>query len=140
MPTKRKGRRKLAGSAETIRVVKMATDDIRTNKAIMKQFPKVELHRHLEGTFALPTLHRVALKNGLPYSEKMAEFKSAVQFPRDSEPDFLTFLSKFKNDWYRSHQDVVDIVRDSVLDFVNDGLFYIELRFLSGALRSQEQL
>jgi adenosine deaminase len=107
----------------------MATDDIRTNKAIMKQFPKVELHRHLEGTFALPTLHRVALKNGLPYSEKMAEFKSAVQFPRDSEPDFLTFLSKFKNDWYRSHQDVVDIVRDSVLDFVNDGLFYIELRF-----------
>ncbi len=107
----------------------MATGDIRSNKAIMKQFPKVELHRHLEGTFALPTLHRIAMKNGLPYSESMAEFKHAVQFPRESEPDFLTFLSKFKNDWYRSHQDVYDIVHDSVREFAEDGLFYIELRF-----------
>ena len=40
----------------------MATGDIRSNKVIMKQFPKVELHRHLEGTFALPTLHRIAMK------------------------------------------------------------------------------
>lgn len=95
----------------------------------MKQFPKVELHRHLEGTFALPTLHRIALKNGLPYSTSVPEFKKAVQFPRDSEPDFLTFLSKFKNDWYRSHQDVYDIVHDSVQGFAEDGLFYIELRF-----------
>jgi len=107
----------------------MATGDIRSNKAIMKQFPKVELHRHLEGTFALPTLHRIAMQNGLPYSESMAEFKHAVQFPRESEPDFLTFLSKFKNDWYRSHQDVYDIVHDSVREFAEDGLFYIELRF-----------
>ena len=59
----------------------------------------------------------------------MAEFKQAVQFPRESEPDFFTFLSKFKNDWYRSHQDVYDIVYDSVREFAEDGLFYIELRF-----------
>ncbi len=103
--------------------------DFRTNKKIMRAFPKVELHRHLEGTFALPTLHRIALANKLPYSSDFEEFKKAVQFPRDSEPDFLTFLSKFKNDWYRSHQDVHDIVRDSVLDFVSDGIFFIELRF-----------
>lgn len=95
----------------------------------MRAFPKVELHRHLEGTFALPTLHRIAQANALPYSADFQEFKKAVQFPRDSEPDFLTFLSKFKNDWYRSHQDVRDIVRDSVLDFIADGLFFIELRF-----------
>ncbi|MEX2442781.1 MAG: adenosine deaminase [Alkalispirochaeta sp.] len=107
----------------------MATGDIRNNKVIMKQFPKVELHRHLEGTFALPTLHRIALRNELPYSGDLSEFKKAVQFPRDSEPDFLTFLSKFKNDWYRSHQDVYDIVHDSVQGFADDGLFYIELRF-----------
>lgn len=103
--------------------------DFRNNKEIMRAFPKVELHRHLEGTFALPTLHRIALANALPYSADFQAFKKAVQFPRDSEPDFLTFLSKFKNDWYRSHQDVTDIVRDSVLDFVSDGLFFIELRF-----------
>lgn len=107
----------------------MATGDFRSNKAIMKQFPKIELHRHLEGTFFVPTLHRIALKNGLPYSEDISEFRKAVQFPKDSEPDFLEFLSKFKNDWYRSHQDVYDIVHDSVRSFADDGLFYIELRF-----------
>ena len=107
----------------------MATGDIRSNKVIMKEFPKVELHRHLEGTFHLPTLHRIAMQNGLPYTDDMDAFKSAVQFPKDSEPDFLTFLSKFKNDWYRSHQDVHDIVYDSVRHFSDDGLFYIELRF-----------
>lgn len=103
--------------------------DFRTDKRIMRAFPKVELHRHLEGTFALPTLHRIALANKLPYSADFESFKQAVQFPRDSEPNFLEFLSKFKNDWYRSHQDVYDIVHDSVLDFTNDGIFYIELRF-----------
>jgi adenosine deaminase len=69
------------------------------------------------------------MANGLPYSTDFDEFKTAVQFPRDSEPDFLKFLSKFKNDWYRSHQDVYDVAHDSVLDFADDGLFYIELRF-----------
>jgi adenosine deaminase len=107
----------------------MANDDYKTDKVIMTEFPKVELHRHLEGTFALPTLHRISQQNGLDYSEDFEEFKKAVQFPRDSEPDFLTFLSKFKNDWYRSHQDVYDVVHDSVQRFVDEGLFYIELRF-----------
>lgn len=109
--------------------MEMATGDIRRNKVIMKQFPKVELHRHLEGTFHVPTLHRIAMQNSLPYSTDIDEFRKAVQFPKDSEPDFLEFLSKFKNDWYRSHQDVHDIVYHSVRDFSDDGLFYIELRF-----------
>jgi len=107
----------------------MTTGEKLQTKSIMKHFPKVELHRHLEGTFNLKTLHRIALKNELPYDSDLDEFKKAVQFPKDSEPDFLKFLSKFKNDWYRSKQDVYDIVHDSVLDFVDDGLFYIELRF-----------
>lgn len=103
--------------------------DYRNDKSIMKDFPKVELHRHLEGTFCLPTLHEMALANGLPYPKEFEAFKHEVQFPRDSEPDFLKFLSKFKNNWYRSHDDVYRIVYDSVADFSDDGLFYIELRF-----------
>lgn len=107
----------------------MATGVQLTDKAVMQRFPKIELHRHLEGAFFLPTLHRVAMQNKLPYSTDFELFRQAVQFPKESEPDFLKFLSKFKNDWYRSKQDVYDIVYDSVRDFVNDGLFYIELRF-----------
>jgi adenosine deaminase len=95
----------------------------------LRAFPKVELHRHLEGTFSLSTLHAMALRNGLPFPEDIAEFSRQVQFPKDSDPDFLKFLSLFKNDWYRSLEDVAEITAASVREFSNDGLFYIELRF-----------
>ncbi len=100
-----------------------------TDAETMRSFPKVELHRHLEGTFALPTLHRIARRNGLAVPADFSEFCALVQFPADSEPDFLRFLSLFRNDWYRSLEDVAQIVHDSVTEMRNDGLYYIELRF-----------
>lgn len=95
----------------------------------LRAFPKIELHRHLEGTFSLSTLHRMALRNGLPFPEGQEEFRKLVQFPKGSDPDFLKFLSLFKNDWYRTMDDVAEITAASVSDFAHDGLFYIELRF-----------
>ena len=66
------------------------------SREALRSFPKVELHRHLEGTFSLPTLHQMALRNGLPFPEELGEFRKRVQFPKDSDPDFLKFLSLFK--------------------------------------------
>lgn len=77
----------------------------------------------------MPTLHQMALRNNLPFPEEIEEFRKRVQFPKDSDPDFLKFLSLFKNDWYRSLDDVAEITSASVREFANDGLFYIELRF-----------
>ncbi len=99
------------------------------DKSVLKHFPKIELHRHLEGTFPVKTLHGLALKNKPSIPRDFETFKSEVQFPKDSEPDFLTFLAKFKNDWYRSHDDVALITYDSVKNFSLDSLVYIELRF-----------
>jgi adenosine deaminase len=96
---------------------------------VWKAFPKVELHRHLEGTFNIETLFRIAKKNKLDVPEDIASFKQAFQFPREAPPDFHLFLSKFKNTWYRSLEDVYDIVYESVKTFKNDNLFYVELRF-----------
>lgn len=103
--------------------------DILKKKEVMQKFPKVELHRHLEGSFHIPTLHKLALSNKLDYPKTLSLFKQFVQFPKDSEPDFLKFLSKFKNNWYRSFQDIYDITYHSIKKFKTDGLFYIELRF-----------
>lgn len=103
--------------------------DVLTDYELMQTFPKVELHRHLEGTFALATLHRVAMRNGLDVPSEFNAFCELVQFPIDSEPDFLKFLSLFRNTWYRSLDDVTEIVHDSVAEMANDGIFYIELRF-----------
>jgi adenosine deaminase len=98
-------------------------------KSAMKQFPKVELHRHLEGTFPVEKLHQLSLKNNLERPRDFESFKKEVQFPKDSSPDFLTFLTKFRNDWYRSLEDVYFITYHSVKELVQDGLFYCELRF-----------
>lgn len=98
-------------------------------KRFLKKFPKVELHRHLEGTFDLPTWHKIALKNQLDVPTDFTSFKKYVQFPKESNPDFQLFLSKFKNDWYRSHDDIYEITYASVKNLYKDGIFYIELRF-----------
>lgn len=98
-------------------------------KSIMQQFPKIELHRHLEGSFSPEALYSIAHRNKLGYPEDFRSFKDQVQFPRNSRPDFLKFLSKFKNDWYRSLDDVYFITYESVKESADDGLLYLELRF-----------
>jgi len=74
-------------------------------------------------------LHQLSLKNGLDRPRDFEEFKREVQFPQDSSPDFLTFLTKFRNDWYRSLDDVYFIAYHSVKELADDGLLYCELRF-----------
>jgi len=96
---------------------------------VLRNFPKVELHRHLEGTFPVEKLFELSIKNNINAPKEFDKFRESVQFPKDSEPDFLLFLEKFKNDWYRSYDDVYWIAYHSVKEFVNDGIFYIELRF-----------
>ncbi len=98
-------------------------------KPVMQSFPKIELHRHLEGTFPVEKLHELSIRNKLGRPQDLEEFKKEVQFPKDSSPDFLTFLSKFKNDWYRSLDDVYFITYHSIRELVRDGLYYCELRF-----------
>jgi adenosine deaminase len=104
--------------------VRLAAD-----KKIWVKFPKVELHRHLEGTFNLETLYRLARKNNVSVPGDFGLFKKDVQFPKDSKPDFLLFLSKFRNDWYRSMDDVYAITYDSLVQLKHDGIFFIEIRF-----------
>lgn len=104
-------------------------DGLIYTEEVLRKFPKVELHRHLEGTFPAEKLYELSIKNNLDSPRDFERFKESVQFPKDSKPDFLIFLDKFKNDWYRSYEDVYWITYHSVKNFINDGLFYIELRF-----------
>jgi adenosine deaminase len=100
-----------------------------SDKEVLKHFPKIELHRHLEGTYPLDRLYEIAKKNGLDVPDTLTNFKKENQFPSNGEPNFLLFLSKFRNDWYRSLEDVAFITYHSVKTFAQDGIFYIELRF-----------
>lgn len=99
------------------------------DKSLLKTFPKVELHRHLEGMFSIKHLFELSKKNNLDTPRDFEEFKKEFQFPKDSGPDFLLFLSKFKRFWYRSFDDIDYLVYHSVLTLKEEGLLYLELRF-----------
>lgn len=103
--------------------------NIRPDRNILAELPKIEVHRHLEGTYPIESLFNMAMKNDLDVPKDLDSFKKAFQFPKDHQPDFLLFLSKFKKFWYKSLDDVAGIAYDSVKSFAEDGLHYIELRF-----------
>ncbi|MFX1590611.1 MAG: adenosine deaminase, partial [Promethearchaeota archaeon] len=99
------------------------------DKSVLKNFPKVELHRHLEGTFSIENLFEISVKNNLDTPKDFTVFKRGFQFPKNEGPDFLTFISKFKDNWFRSLEDIYSITYNSVKKLRDDGIFYIELRF-----------
>ena len=99
------------------------------DELMLKDLPKLEVHRHLEGTYPIEFLFNMAVKNELDVPDNLDDFKAAFQFPKNHEPDFLLFLSKFKKFWYKSIEDVSNIAYESVKTFKEDGIHYIELRF-----------
>lgn len=106
-----------------------STKNIRPDRSLLTDLPKIEVHRHLEGTYPIESLYRMALKNELDVPSSLQAFKEAFQFPKDHKPDFLLFLSKFKKFWYKTLEDVSTIAYDSVKSFAEENIHYIELRF-----------
>jgi len=104
-------------------------EKVQPDRRILAELPKIEVHRHLEGTYPMGSLFKMAQKNKLDVPQNLRAFKEAFQFPKKHEPDFHLFLSKFKKFWYKSLEDVASISYDSVKSFKEDGLHYIELRF-----------
>jgi adenosine deaminase len=105
------------------------TRNIRPDRNILTELPKIEVHRHLEGTYPIESLFRMAQKNKLDVPGDLDSFKKAFQFPKNHAPDFLLFLSKFKKFWYKTIDDVSGIAYDSVKSFSQENLHYMELRF-----------
>ncbi|MFX1357513.1 MAG: adenosine deaminase [Promethearchaeota archaeon] len=98
-------------------------------KDILKQFPKIELHRHLEGTLDLDILYQIAQKNGIYVPDNLKDFKDSYHFPKASKPDFLAFINKFQINWFKTLEDISTISYESVKNLKEDGIFFIELRF-----------
>ncbi len=107
----------------------MKSKSMKLNRATLLKMPKIEVHRHLEGTYPIQSLFKMAKKNKLDVPGDIESFKKAFQFPKNHKPDFLLFLSKFKKFWYKSMEDISSITYDSVLSLADENLFYIELRF-----------
>lgn len=108
----------------------------RTMRTVLAGWPKIDLHRHLEGSLRLSTLAEIAREHGVDLpSWDLEELRPYVQVVDDS-PDFHTFLSKFKllRRFYSTREAVMRVAYEAVVDAATDNIKYLELRFNPVAL------
>ena len=101
-----------------------------------RQLPKIELHRHLEGSLRLHTLTELAREHGIALpSYDLEQLRPYVQIT-DDPPDFHHFLSKFRllRRMYTSKEAVQRVAREAIFDAAQDNVRYLELRFNPVAL------
>lgn len=106
-----------------------------------RSLPKVELHRHLEGSLRLDTMLDVARKHGMTVPASVVNLSRLVQV-QDQEPlTFENFLGKFNTlrMFYRSPEVIDRITREAIEDASKDNIRYLELRFTPVALSRAER-
>jgi adenosine deaminase len=102
-------------------------------------FPKVELHRHLEGSLRFETVRELARRHGMDLPAT-AELRTLVQVQDDEPFTFENFLSKFTTLrlFYRSPEVIHRITREAIEDAAADNIRYMEMRFTPVALGRAE--
>ena len=106
-----------------------------------RALPKVELHRHLEGSLRLDTMVEIAKQHGITIPEDVLRLSTLVQIQEEDKFTFQNFLSKFNTLrlFYRSPDVIHRITREAIEDAARDNVKYMELRFTPVALSRAER-
>jgi adenosine deaminase len=101
-----------------------------------KSLPKVELHRHLEGSLRLSTMIDIVNVYDLDLPKNAEKFKPLVHVIDEDQFTFKNFLSKFSTLrlLYQSPEMIKRITQEAIEDAANDNIRYLELRFTPVAL------
>ncbi len=104
----------------------------RDERSAFSALPKVDLHRHLEGSVRLQTCLDLARAAHLPLpTESLESLRPYFQFMAET-PDFHRFLATFDvlDQLYDGDpSSVARVAREAVLDAAADCVVYLELRF-----------
>jgi adenosine deaminase len=106
-----------------------------------RSLPKVELHRHLEGSLRLSTMLDIARKHGMTIPANVVRLSRLVQVQDEDNFTFDNFLAKFNTlrMFYRSPEVIERITHEAVEDAAKDNVRYLELRFTPVALSRAER-
>src|SRR5512134_2390548 len=106
-----------------------------------RALPKVELHRHLEGSLRLDTMVDIARQHGITIPADVLRLSTLVQIQEEDKFTFQNFLAKFNTLrlFYRSPEVIHRITREAVEDAAKDNVRYMELRFTPVALSRAER-
>jgi adenosine deaminase len=109
-------------------------------KDFYRSLPKVELHRHLEGSLRLKTMQEIVRSANLTVPAGTGPLSSLVQVQESEPSTFQNFLAKFSTlrMFYRSPEIIYRITREAVEDAARDNVRYLELRFTPVALSRAE--
>ncbi len=98
--------------------------------------PKVDLHRHLEGSLRLDTMHEVVSRFDLDLPSNLEALRALVQVGDEDARDARTFLTKFKviRQFFKSDDILQRFTQEVIEDAAADGVRALELRFTPAAL------
>jgi adenosine deaminase len=100
-------------------------------RAQLRALPKVDLHRHLEGSLRLKTLVEIAQEHGIDLPSYDIEYLRPFVTVTNEKPDFHLFLEKFRflRRFYPTQAAVERVAYEAVADAAEDNVEYLELRF-----------
>lgn len=106
-----------------------------------RRLPKIDLHRHLEGSLRLTTLAELAQVQGMALPcHDLEALRPFVQMT-EGRVGFRQFLAKFEilRRFFVSKEVVQRITREAIADAAEDNVLYLELRFNPLALAHERQ-
>jgi len=117
------------------------TERVTASLSTYRALPKVELHRHLEGSLRLDTMVEIAQEHGITIPADVLSLSTLVQVQEEDKFTFQNFLSKFNTLrlFYRSPDVIHRVTREAIEDAAKDNVKYMELRFTPVALSRAER-
>jgi adenosine deaminase len=117
------------------------TERVTASLNMFRALPKVELHRHLEGSLRLDTMLDIARQHGITIPADVLRLSTLVQIQEEDKFTFQNFLAKFNTLrlFYRSPDAIYRITHEAVEDAAKDNVRYMELRFTPVALSRAER-